>query len=56
MGKELLHVGGRGKGQSFQRCSMWGFPGVPVVQSLPANVGDVGLIHGLGRFHMLRGN
>ena len=32
------------------------FPGGPVVKSLPANAGDVSLIHGPGRFHMLRGN
>ena len=28
------------------------FPGGPVVENLPANVEDVGLIPGLGRFHM----
>ena len=28
------------------------FPGGPVVRSLPANAGDMGLIPGLGRFHM----
>ena len=27
-----------------------------VVKNLPANVGDMGLIPGLGRFHMLQGN
>ena len=28
------------------------FPGGPVVRSLPSNAGDMGLIPGLGRFHM----
>ena len=28
------------------------FPGGPVVKNQPANAGDVGLITGLGRFHM----
>ena len=32
------------------------FPGGPVVENLPANVGDMGLIPGLGRFHMWQGN
>jgi len=32
------------------------FPGGPVVKIPPANVGDVGLIPGLRRFHMLQGN
>ena len=32
------------------------FPGGPVVKSLPASVGDLGLIPGLGRYHMPRGN
>ena len=30
----------------------WDFPGGPMVRSLPANAEDVGLITGLGRFHM----
>ena len=29
-----------------------GFPGAPVVGSLPCNAGDTGLIPGLGRSHM----
>ena len=29
-----------------------GFPGGSVAKNLPANVGDLGLIPGLGRFHM----
>ena len=29
------------------------FTGGPVVKNLPANAGDMGLITGLGRFHML---
>jgi len=32
------------------------FSGDPVVNNLPANAGDMGLIPGLERFHMLRGN
>ena len=32
------------------------FPSGPVVQDLPDNAGDTGLIPGLGRFHMPRGN
>ena len=30
------------------------FPGGPVVKNPPANTGDMGLISGLGRFHMLQ--
>ena len=33
-----------------------GFPGGLVVKNLSANGGDVGLIPGLGRSHMLRSN
>ena len=33
-----------------------GFPGGAVVESLPANAGDMGSIPGLGRSHMLRSN
>ena len=32
------------------------FPGGPVVKDPSANAGDTGLISGLGRFHMPRGN
>ena len=32
----------------------WGFPGGAVVESLPANAGDMGSSPGLGRSHMLR--
>ena len=32
------------------------FPGGPVVKNLPANAGDMGSMHGLGRSHMLRDN
>ena len=32
------------------------FPGGPVVKNLPANVENVGLIPGLGKFHMLLGD
>ena len=38
------------------KIGLWGFPGGPVVKNLPANAGDVGLIHGLGRFHMPQSN
>ena len=33
-----------------------GFPGVAVVENLPANAGDMGLSPGLGRSHMPRSN
>ena len=36
--------------------SFSGFSGDSVVKKPPANVGDVGLIPGLGRSHMLRSN
>jgi len=32
------------------------FPGGPAVKKLPAKAGDVGLLPGLERLHMLRGN
>ena len=32
------------------------FLGGPVVKTLPANAGDVGLLPGPGRFHILQGN
>ena len=32
------------------------FPGGTVVKNLPANAGDTGLTHNLGRFHMPQGN
>ena len=35
---------------------MLDFPGGPVAGSLPANAGDMGLITGVGRFHMLWNN
>ena len=34
----------------------WGFPGGLVVESAPANAGDVGLTPGSGRSHMLWNN
>ena len=34
----------------------WDFPGGPVVDSLPANAGDMGSIPVPGRSHMPRGN
>ena len=35
---------------------IWGFPGGAVVESLPANAGDMGSSPGLGRSHMPRSN
>ena len=32
----------------------WGFPGGSAVENQPANAGNMGLIPGLGRSHMLR--
>ena len=34
----------------------WDFPGDPVIENLRANAGDMGLISGLRRSHMPRGN
>ena len=41
---------------SFFQSPAKGFPGDPMVKNLPANAGDIGLISGLGRFHMPRSN
>ena len=38
------------------RITSKGFPGGPVVKNPPANAGDMGLIPGPGRSHMLQGN
>ena len=38
------------------KTSNGGFPGVAVVESLPANAGDTGSSPGLGRSHMPRSN
>ena len=38
------------------KCAMGDFPGDPVVKNPPANAGNMGLIPGPGRFHMLWGN
>ena len=38
------------------RITSEGFPGGSVVKNPPANVGDRGLIPGLGRSYMLRSN
>ena len=35
---------------------LWDFPGGAVVESLPANAGDMGLIPGPGRSHMPQSN
>ena len=34
----------------------WDFPGGTVDKNPPANAGDMGLVPGLGRFHMLWSN
>ena len=36
--------------------NIWNFPGGAVGKNPPANAGDMGLIPGPGRFHMLRSN
>ena len=36
--------------------SDWDFPGCPVGRNLPASAGDMGLMPGLERSHMLQGN
>ena len=38
------------------RVKVWGFPGGAVVESLPADAGDMGSSPGLGGSHMLRSN
>ena len=50
--KHLKSTRGKKKKKKYQRD----FPRGPVVKNLPANVGDMGSIPGLGRFHMLWGN
>ena len=40
----------------FSKETFWDFPGGPVVKKLPANAGDMGLIPGLGRSHVLPGS
>ena len=41
---------------SEQDSQSWDFPSAPVVKNLPVNAGDMGLIPGQGRFHMLLSN
>ena len=41
---------------SHSKMYKLGFPGGRVVNNLPANPGDTGLISGLGKFHMPWGN
>ena len=43
-------------GISVKKYFPWDFPGGPVVRNLPANVGNMGLSPGLGRFHMSQGS
>ena len=40
----------------YQRIHTRDFPGGPVVKNLPASAGDMGLIPGPGRFHMVQDN
>ena len=40
----------------FVICRTGSWLGGPVVKNLPANVGDMGSIPGLGQFHMLGDN
>ena len=40
----------------FKKISEGDIPGIPVVRNTPVNAGDLGLIPGLGRFHMLQSN
>ena len=40
----------------IKKCRILGFPGGSVVNNLPANAGDTGLISGRGRFRMLQSN
>ena len=48
----FVHVFREGLSCTISAC--WDFPGGPVVENLPANAGDMGLIPGLGRFHVLQ--
>ena len=45
-----------GQNVSLKKFRSWDFPGSPVVKNPPANAWDTGLIPGLGRSHMPRGN
>ena len=41
----------------LQKCKKQeDFPGGPVVENLPVSAGDMGLVPGWRRFHMLQGN
>ena len=42
--------------RSNSKENLRGFPGGTVVESLPADAGDMGLSPGLGRSHMPRSN
>ena len=42
--------------RKVKRYELSGFPGGTVVESLPANAGDMGSSPGLGRSHMPRSN
>ena len=40
----------------FIKVQFWNFPGGPMVRNQPATAEDMGLIAGLGSFHMLLGS
>ena len=40
----------------FIKVQFWNFPGGPIVRNQPATAEDMGLIAGLGSFHMLLGS
>ena len=40
----------------LSKITGWGFPCGSVMRNLPANIGDMGSILGLGRCHMPRSN
>ena len=45
-----------GMSTDFEQEEDRDFPGGPMVKSLPADAGDMGLVSGLGRSHTPRGN
>ena len=51
----LLNPGHMESLKTFKK-TLWGFPGGAVVESLPANAGDMGSSPGLGGSHMPRSN
>ena len=47
-GRALLIMASSSTGENYGKKVNMDFPGGPVVRNLPANVGEVGSIHGLG--------